>query len=90
MMSMIVTTLSFYTLSLEEFYTGKLVMPAFTGPDDAALFLLILSCISAYYGSTELWATEIELPFIGSTKTGHVTTYLMFAFCFMSNVFSSV
>lgn len=51
MLSMLISTLPFYALSFEEFYSGILVMPAFTGPDDAALAILVLSCISAYYGS---------------------------------------
>lgn len=51
MLSMLISTLPFYALSFEEFYTGVLVMPAFTGPDDAALSVFVLACITAYYGS---------------------------------------
>ena len=50
-LSIFISTLPFYALIFEEFYTGILVMPAFTGPDDASLYILLFSCFTAYYGS---------------------------------------
>lgn len=54
-LAIFISTLPFYALTFEEFYTGILVMPAFSGPDDASLCILFFSCLTGYYGSEELW-----------------------------------
>lgn len=46
-----VSILPFYLITLDEFYSGILVMPAFSGPDDASLAILFASLVTAYYGS---------------------------------------
>lgn len=79
MLCIFVTTLPFYALTFEEFYTGTLVMPAFTGPDDAALAVLIFSFITAYYGSQELWASDIDVFGFGTMRTSQVFAYFLFS-----------
>lgn len=54
---MMISIIPFYYISLEEFYSGVLVMPAFSGPDDASLAILIVSLGTAYFGSEEIWAS---------------------------------
>lgn len=63
-------------------------MPAFTGPDDAALAILILSTITAYFGSAELWGMEIELFGLGSIKMIQIVAYFLFIQMVGANVFS--
>ena len=49
-----------YYLFIEEFYMGKLVLGKFSGPDDLGISLTLLTFVTAYFGSEELWGREIE------------------------------
>ena len=89
MLSIFISTLPFYALIFEEFYTGILVMPAFTGPDDASLYILLFSCFTAYYGSQELWLTEIDVFGFGPMRISHVFSYLLFS-CQSAAIISGV
>ena len=64
-------------------------MPAFTGPDDASLYILLFSCFTAYYGSQELWLTEIDVFGFGPMRISHVFSYLLFA-CQSAAIISGV
>lgn len=79
-MNLFVSTLPFYALSFEEFYTGVLVMPAFNGPDDAALAILVMSLITAFFGSQELWAMEVEIFGFGSIRMSQILSYFLFCY----------
>ena len=82
---LLVTTLPFYSLSFEEFYTGVLVMPAFTGPDDAALCVFVFSLITAGYGAQELWGTDLDIFGYG-VRTGHLLCLALLASFGLNNV----
>ena len=90
MLCIFISTLPFYALTFEEFYTGILVMPAFTGPDDAALAVLFFSCLTAYFGSEELWASEVDVFGFGTMRISHVFAYLLFTFESLSIIFGVV
>lgn len=83
-----ISTIPFYALSFEEFYTGILVMPAFSGPDDAALAVLVVSLISAYFGSQELWGQEIEIFGFGSMPMVQIMSYTLFCYFAISTIFN--
>ena len=74
---MFISTFPFYYHSLEEFYSGTLVMPQGTGPDDAALVILIVSMGTAYFGSEEIWASEVDLFGNGEVRLSHLFGYVL-------------
>lgn len=82
---MFLTTIPFYALTLEEFYSGILIMPAFSGPDDAALALLFSCFATGYYGS-ENWATEVDFFGFGSMRVVHMFGYVLLTFEIVSNI----
>ena len=51
---MMMSTVSFYYFTLEEYYLGKLLLPAMSGPDDTSLFISGICFYTAYYGS-DMW-----------------------------------
>lgn len=69
---MMISTFPFYYISLEEFYSGVLVMPAFTGPDDASLAILVICLGTAYFGSEEIWASEVDFFGFGNMRLCHL------------------
>jgi len=51
---MMMSTVSFYYLTIEEYYLGKLTLPALSGPDDSSLVISGLCFYTAYMGS-DFW-----------------------------------
>lgn len=54
-------------------------MPAFTGPDDAALCVLVGTLLTAHFGAVEMWATELDLFGFGGIRTGHLMILALLA-----------
>ena len=77
------STVPFYYVTLQEYYLGKMVLPAFSGPDDISLGIIGLCFYTAYYGS-ELWLKEIDLGF------GNVRYNALFVYCALSLEFFSI
>ena len=65
-------------------------MPAFTGPDDAALGILFLSIITAYFGSEELWGMNVEIFGFGSITMITLITYALFGYETISIIFGVI
>lgn len=53
--TMFITTLPFYFVLLEQYYTGEMNFPPINGVDEGTLIYFFVSMISAYYGGQELW-----------------------------------
>ena len=69
---------SYYTF-LEEYYMGKLVLGAFTGPDDLGLALSLMCFVTAYYGSMELWGRDMsEITGVKDVVLGQWLIYGLF------------
>ena len=69
---MMVSTIPFYYLILEEFYLGVLMMPMFSGPDDSSLAYYALCLYTAWAGSEALWAAEHNFFGFGEMRLSHV------------------
>jgi len=83
-----ISTMPFYIMTLEEFYTGVLTLPAYSGPDEAALAILIFMSITAYFGSEELWGQELEIFGLGTWKACHIFGIVLFSFEGLQNLYS--
>lgn len=65
------STVSFYYLTIEEYYLGKLYLPALSGPDDTSLFISGVCFYTAYVGS-EIWLTEADFFGLGTLRLVHL------------------
>ena len=83
-----ISTMPFYIMTLEEFYTGVLTLPAYSGPDEAALAILVFMLLTAYFGSEELWAAEIDVFGFGPMRTSHIFAFVLFTFEGIQNLFA--
>lgn len=63
LLSCMVTTIPFYYLIYQEYYTGVLNLPFLSGPDDTSVMVTIICWYTAYYGSEELWSKMVTLPY---------------------------
>ena len=81
------STVPFYYITLEEYYMGKMVLPAFSGPDDTSLVISALCFYTAYQGS-EFWLKEYDLGF-GSHRVVHLAISAIFI-SELAHVFLSV
>ena len=83
---MMSTFVSYYTF-LEEYYMGKLVLCAFTGPDDLSLVLSLICFVTAYYGSMELWGRDMsEITGVKDMVLGQFAIYGLF----LANVVTTI
>ncbi len=57
---MMIPTLPFYFVLLEQYYTGEMNFPPINGVDEGSLLYLIICLITGYYGAVELWTSEVE------------------------------
>jgi len=57
-----ISTVPFYFLLMEEYYTGILELPMLIGPDDAGVAVSVVAWLTAYMGS-EWWLEQVEVPF---------------------------
>ena len=72
------TTIPFYYLIYQEYYTGVLNLPFLSGPDDSTVMVFFLALYTAYRGSEQLWASNVDLPFeLGEMRTSHAAIYLI-------------
>lgn len=69
-------TIPFYYLTLESYYLGILVQPAFTGPDDISLIYIAFCFLNGYYGNG-MWVQEYDFIGLGKLKFGHLLLYIM-------------
>lgn len=53
--TMYITTLPFYFVLLEQYYTGEMNFPPVNGVDEGTLIYFVFAMLTAYYGSNELW-----------------------------------
>jgi len=68
LMAFILPTISFWYITLQEFYLGYMHLPALTGPDDTQLVFTIL-CFMVGYTGTEYWANNYwDIPYLGIGK----------------------
>jgi len=58
---MSVTMFPFYYATLEQYYTGELIMQKVNGVDDGSIAYILVCFLSAYYGCVYLWANEYSL-----------------------------
>ena len=49
------STVAFYYFTIQEFYMGRMVLPAISGPDDTSIFISGVCFFTAYFGSEEFW-----------------------------------
>ena len=73
---------------MEEYYTGMLNLPIFTGPDDTSVLIILLCFFSAYMGEGEWWRDPIEVPFgisemFGGPKTMYRSSYAVYMVYFV-------
>ena len=57
---MMIPTLPFYFVLLEQYYTGEMNFPPINGVDEGSLLYLVVCLITGYYGAEQLWTAEIE------------------------------
>ena len=50
-----ISTVPFYYLTMEEYYTGMLNLPMFTGPDDTSLYISAICFTAGYMGRGEFF-----------------------------------
>ena len=50
------STIPFYYFTLQEYYMGKMVLAAFSGPDDTSVVYCAVCFFAAYTGSEETFA----------------------------------
>ena len=55
---LLVSTLPFFYATLEQYYTGKLVLGPINGIDEGSFVFIGLCFISGYYGSANLMTQE--------------------------------
>jgi len=61
------STVSFYYLTIEEYYLGKLTQPAIAGPDDSSLIISGICFYTAYMGS-DIWLKEADFFGFGNQR----------------------
>lgn len=59
---MMMSTVAFYYLTIEEYYLGHLKLPAISGPDDTSLLFSAFCFYTAYMGP-EIWLAEYDIGF---------------------------
>ena len=53
---LMMSTIPFYYFTLQEYYMGKMVLAAYSGPDDTSVAISAVCFFTAYQGSYEMWA----------------------------------
>merc|ERR1712232_244032 len=76
---MMMSTLPFYYITLEEYYLGKLLLPAFSGPDDTSLAIMAICFYTAYKGP-DMFLQEADFFGLGKRKYADIAVYIMFAY----------
>mmetsp|Transcript_19099 Transcript_19099/g.18228 ORF Transcript_19099/g.18228 Transcript_19099/m.18228 type:complete len:109 (+) Transcript_19099:477-803(+) len=56
-----VSMLPFYYATLEQYYTGELVMPMINGVDEGSIVYFIVCLVCAKYGCRPLFCYEVSL-----------------------------
>lgn len=79
----------FYYINLEPFFTGKMVIPAWTGPEDASLYYTIICIYTGYMGAVDLWAGEVEYGFYNGRYV-HLVACVVFSLEVLSVVGSTL
>lgn len=74
---MMMSTIPFYYLTLETYYLGQLILPPFSGPDDASVAHFFVHLFTAYVGSQELWQRKFNFLGFGDIKTIYLGLYVV-------------
>lgn len=86
------STVSFYYLTIEEYYLGKLHLPMYSGPDDTSLFISGICFFTAYVGS-DYWMTEADPLGFGEERLVKfaIRSIVMFEICMViSSVYNNL
>ena len=59
LISLTATTLPFYFATIEQYYTGELVLREIEGVDDGSLIYIGLALLTGYYGC-DMWRTKFS------------------------------
>ena len=70
------STVSFYYLTLQEYYLGKLTLPVLSGPDDTSVGISAVCFITAYYGS-DMWMQEYDFFGFGKRRLSNVVIFIL-------------
>lgn len=57
---MVVSTLPFYYATIEQYYTGELILPEINGVDDGSI-AYIMMCFYTAYAGTQVWKTKVNV-----------------------------
>ena len=61
-------------------------MAKFSGPEDSQMILIILSLLTAYYGSEEFWLKEYDIFGSGNKRMSHLMLYFIFTWIISSTI----
>ena len=59
---------------------GRMILAAFSGPDDTSIMITIACFITAYFGPYELWAEVVDTRWFGEMRLGLVFLTIIFTF----------
>lgn len=58
---MVFSTIPFYFATLEQYYTGEIVLQIINGVDDGSIVYCAMALLAAYYGCIPLFATKYTI-----------------------------
>ncbi len=58
---MMVTTMPFYFATLEQYYTGELILLEINGIDEGSFVYIFFAFVAGYYGPKELFNSPCEV-----------------------------
>jgi hypothetical protein len=73
----------FYYATLEQYYTGELILQEINGVDDGSLVYIAFCFISAIYGC-KFWSNEISFMGLPSLKIVYYIMYVLFSNIFIA------
>lgn len=83
MICLITSTFPFYFATLEQYYTGELVMQEVNGVDDGSIPYIVFCFISAIYGCP-FWSQEISFFGLPSLKIVYYLIYVLTSAIFIA------
>ena len=79
---MTVSMLPFFYATMEQYYTGTLIMQTINGVDDGSVVYFFVCLVSAYYGAEYLWAPEYSYFGLKNLRGVHYVAILINSFIF--------
>ena len=74
---MFVSIVPFYYATLEQYYTGELIMPRINGVDEGSIVYALVCFISAIWGCRNCWGQKYNILGLGDNTPFMYLSYLV-------------